>query len=124
MTTPVDPPTTGVITEYVAVISAAAVAMLLGAQRAIKAFGESRSGLARDSAQTEIVNELREELNRLVEQNGKMADAINLMQMEVVALRGENADLHTTVRSLHAEVRRLRRAGATSDFGALDATPN
>ena len=69
--------------------------------------------------------DLRDELNRLVDQNGKMADALNLLQMEVVALRGENADLHTTVRHLHSEVRRLRRAGATSDFGELDVfTPN
>lgn len=123
--TPADPPWYSAITEHVATIGALAAAVLLGLQKAIKTFGESRSGLARDSAQAEIVNGLRDELNRLVDQNGKMADALNLLQMEVVALRGENADLHTTVRHLHSEVRRLRRAGATSDFGELDViTPN
>ena len=118
--TPPTEPGLGGLTETIAGAGAIAAALVLGIQKVIKSFGESRTGLARDSAQADVVNGLRDELARMTEQNGKMADALNSLQLEVVKLRGENAELHTTVRHLHNEVRRLRKAGATSDFGALD----
>lgn len=106
--------------EVVAAISAVVAAIILGAQRIWKVWGDSRADHSRSEAHIEVIDQLREELVRMAVQNTKLAECLNALQLEVINLRSENADLHTTVRHLHAEVKRLRREGATSGFGGLD----
>lgn len=110
----------GNLVEIVAAVSAAVAAIIIGVQKAWKAWGEGRTGHSRAEAQIEVIDQLREELVRMAVQNTKLAECLNALQLEVINLRSENADLHTTVRHLHSEVRRLRQAGATSGFGGLD----
>ncbi|MEY8688422.1 MAG: hypothetical protein AB9M53_00900 [Leptothrix sp. (in: b-proteobacteria)] len=124
MPIPVDPNATGQIAEIVGSAAVAAAGFVFGLQKLIRMFGSSRTDYTRTAAQNEVVDSMRKELRRMTEQNGKMAEALNSLQLEVVNLRSENADLHTTVRHLHAEVRRLRKAGATSDFAPLEDLPN
>jgi len=113
---PVDP---DAIAQVGAAIAAFVAAALFAAKRVIKAFGEARSDHAGASAHVEVIDQLRQELVRMAVQNTKLAECLNSLQLEVINLRGENADLHTTVRHLHSEVRRLRQAGAASGFGEL-----
>jgi uncharacterized protein YlxW (UPF0749 family) len=95
-------------------------ALALGTKKALKMWGEAKTEHAHDSAQSELINGLRDEVSRLADQNAKLAECVNSMQMQLISLRGENADLHTTVRHLNKEVGLLRRAGAHSGFGGLD----
>lgn len=119
--TTMTPPEPGMsLTEIVAAASGAAAAIVLGLQQAIKRFSDARKDTTQTSAQVDVINSLRDELVRMAEQNTKLAVCLNSLQMEVINLRGENLELHTTVRHLHAEVKRLRQAGARSDFGLLE----
>lgn len=44
-------------------------------------------------AETDIVSQLRTEVNRLAEQNNKLALTLNKLQDEVIKLKSENAEL-------------------------------
>lgn len=44
-------------------------------------------------AETDIVSQLRSEVNRLAEQNNKLARTLNSLQDEVIKLKSENAEL-------------------------------
>lgn len=115
------PPEPGLsLTEMIAAASGVAATIVLGLQQAIKRFSDTRKDTTQTSAQVDVINSLRDELVRMAEQNTKLAVCLNSLQMEVINLRGENLELHTTVRHLHAEVKRLRQAGARSDFGMLE----
>jgi predicted nuclease with TOPRIM domain len=108
------------LTEIIAAASAAAAAVALVLQQIVKRFSDTRKDTTQSGAQIDVINSLRDELVRMAEQNTKLAVCLNSLQMEVINLRGENLELHTTVRHLHAEVKRLRQAGARSDFGLLE----
>lgn len=94
-------------------------AIALAARRATKMWGEAKTDHASDSARAELINNLRDEMSRMAEQNGKLAQCVNSLQLEVANLRGENAELRHTIRHLNSEVRLLRQAGAHSGFGGF-----
>lgn len=111
---------TGGITEAAAVASAIAAGLVLGVQKAWKVWGDSRTDHSKSAAQVEVIDQLREELVRMSVQNTKLADCLNTLQLEVINLRGENAELRTTIRHLNSEVRALRKSGSHSGFTPLD----
>jgi hypothetical protein len=54
-----------------------------------------------DAAQINVVGLLREEINRLSEQNVKLARIVNTLQLEVITLRNENSELRSLVLPSH-----------------------
>ena len=52
-------------------------------------------------AETDIVSQLRTEVNRLADQNNKLARTLNSLQDEVIKLKSENAELRAEL----AEIR-------------------
>lgn len=108
------------IAEIVAGAAAAAAAIVFGLQKAVSFLTKARVDVAESSAkaaqanaQADVVHGLRDELARMTEQNAKLAMALNQLQLEVVGLRTENAELRQTIQTLHGEVARLSNIGTT-----------
>lgn len=62
-----------------------------------------------DSAETEVIDMLRKEVERLSSQNTALADKLNALQGELVTLNSELARMTIENNTLHAEVTRLTR---------------
>lgn len=106
--------------EWVFAASAVAAALVVGVQKIWKIWNDTRTDHSKASAHIEVIDQLREELVRMAVQNTKLADCLNTLQLEVINLRGENAELRTTIRHLNSEVRALRKSGSHSGFVPLD----
>jgi FtsZ-binding cell division protein ZapB len=66
-----------------------------------KIIASDQAATQNDSAQINIVTLLREEINRLSEQNVKLARIVNTLQLEVITLRNENSELRSLVLPSH-----------------------
>lgn len=89
-------------------LTAAVGAAVLFGRKILKNVSETKVEFSTDQARALVVDQMRGELTRMAEQNGRLADSLNALQHEVLSLRSENADLHDTVRALRAEVATLR----------------
>lgn len=105
--------------EVLGTVLATLVGILALARKGLLTINTARVESASAGATTDVIEGMRTELARMTEQNSKLAKALNELQLEVVKLSSENAELLTTVRHLHSEVRFLRSRGITSDFADL-----
>ena len=92
------------------------VALAAGWRRLLRGWSADRTATVKSDAEADVVALLRAEVERLGEQNGKLAEFANQLQGKVLELQQANLKLQETVTNLHAEVQRLRR-------GALPASP-
>mgnify|MGYP000016286809 CR=1 FL=1 len=89
-------------------LAAAVGAAVVFGRKLLKNVTETKVEYTADQARALVLDQMRGELARMGEQNGRLADSLNALQHEVLALRSENADLHDTVRALRSEVATLR----------------
>ena len=100
-------PTENVFMQTVAGGSVVLIAALFGLQRLLKGWKES-------STESSVMTMMHTELERMSEQNTKLAIELNKLQIEVVTLNqelrkltAENQQLHAEVAALTGEVNRL-----------------
>jgi predicted nuclease with TOPRIM domain len=86
---------------------------------------EESTASSRAAAERDIIEQLREELDRLSKQNKLLAEELNGLQSSMVelnheigGLRVENRALKDEIGRLHDEINRLR--ASTSTFGEPD----
>lgn len=96
------------IAQYTTAVMVALVGLAIGLQKLIKGWKES-------STESSVMDILHKELERMSEQNTKLAGQLNKFQLEVVRLNEqlinlseENRRLHIEVTNLTAEVGRLQ----------------
>ncbi len=87
----------------------------IGLQKLMKFTASNNAGIEHAKADESLVKGLRVELERLGQQNGKLAESLNTLQnkitqlnTEVGQLRGENTRQSREITDLHAENSRLR----------------
>lgn len=105
----VPPPSHFNLAETVGTVAAIAAGAAVGAIKFFERFKSTQKMATTVDAEIDVIDGLRTELQRLSEQNGKLADSLNDLQNEVVLLRRENAQLHLTVDQLNTELSLLRR---------------
>lgn len=65
---------------------------------------EEEKTLVTTKAQIEVINQLREEVNRLGMTNTKLAEELNKLQAENIKLKGEIAQLHIALINVKKEI--------------------
>jgi len=96
------------ITEVITAVGIALIGIVVGLQKLMKGWKET-------SIESNILSIMHTELERMAEQNTKLAIELNKLQSEIIALNqelrnltSENQRLHIEVSSLTSEVGRLQ----------------
>lgn len=96
------------ITEIVTAVAAGIFGLVLGAQKIMKGWKET-------ATESNIISIMHTELERMSQQNTRLAEELNKLQIEIISLNkelrnltSENQRLHIEVSSLTAEVGRLQ----------------
>ena len=92
---------TAVYTELGTLAAGVLGGLVLAYYRLKKIITSDQAAAQNDTAQINIVVLLREEINRLSEQNVKLARIVNTLQLEVITLRNENSELRSLVLPSH-----------------------
>jgi chromosome segregation ATPase len=108
------------IKEAAGWVTAALFGGAVGLQRLMRFTANNNAGIEHAKADESLVKGLRVELERLGEQNGKLAESLNSLQSkimqlntEVGKLQGENTRQAREITDLHEENSRLRDQIAT-----------
>ncbi|MBI5270714.1 MAG: hypothetical protein HY856_13665 [Burkholderiales bacterium] len=89
-------------------ILGAIVVGVMGWRRMLRTWSADRAATIKTDAEANVVELLRAEVQRLSEQNSKLAAFANELQTEMLELRKSNVELQQTVTKLHAELRQLK----------------
>lgn len=98
-----DPISQSVMAQWVAGALAGGAGLVLTFQKMWKGWVSDKRDRTIDEAQTQIVEGLRTELARLHEQNGRLALAVNELQLEMTELRAHNAQLTVQIARLSSK---------------------
>jgi FtsZ-binding cell division protein ZapB len=82
-----------------AIVTGFFATIAIGWQKIRRVTAHDKNEAESSHAHTGILDLLHAEINRLAEQNTKLADIVNKLQLEVIDLRNENAELHTAFRT-------------------------
>ena len=99
----VDPKTVEEVQQFGAGLFGAAVAAVLAWFKLRRVTAGDSKATAADDAASDVITILRKEVQRLSEQNTKLAEIVNLLQMQVIELQKENS-------ALSADVMRIKNA--------------
>lgn len=80
---------------------------------ALRKMVEESTVTQRAIGEAEIIGQLRAEIDRMSTANGGLTKQLNDMQQQVLALRGENAELKVQLHAMNAQLR-YRKVGELS----------
>lgn len=102
--------TTGAIAEWVKLGGATGVGGLivaLFAKMAFRKFAEEETATNRTEGETDIIEQLRREVDRLAAMNEQLSTRLADLQSEIIKLRSENADLRAEIQALNLQLKRF-----------------
>lgn len=85
------------VSSVTAWIVAAGGGILLGLVKLRSMLSSEKTSTAGSDASGGVIEMLRVEVNRLAEQNTRLATMVNDLQLQVIALRTENSELRTLI---------------------------
>lgn len=74
-------------------------------------FAEEGAAAKRAGGETDIIEQLRREVDRLANLNERLSNRIGELQQEIVELRTENIELKSDLKSLRLQLRTMRTGG-------------
>lgn len=89
-------------------VAVAAGGVALGIQRALKSWAGNARDIERVHGEVDIVQLLRNELERMATQNDKLATLVNRLQAQVIELTSKNAKLNLQIQLLDFELKAMR----------------
>lgn len=84
------------------------ISVILGAQRAMKAWAGNARDIEKVNGEADVVSLLRGELGRMATQNDKLAALVNKLQSQLIDLTSKNARLNREIEMLTFEVKAMR----------------
>lgn len=87
----------GEVNTSTAVLMGALGAAVLGLRRILTGWATGKSEASKAMAEVDIVEQLRSEVARLADQNDKLAKTVNELQLQLIEVRRENADLKALI---------------------------
>lgn len=100
------------VTEWVNVlgtVGASGLCAALFARFVFRKITEEGAALQRAAGETDIIQQLRAEVQRLADLNESLSRKLGELQGEIVELRGENGELKTEVQALRQSMQRGAR---------------
>lgn len=102
--------TTGVIAEWVKLGGATGIGGLIAAlfaKFAFRKFTEEETATNRAEGETDIIEQLRREVDRLAAMNEQLSEKLAEFQKQIIDLRLENAELKSEIQALNLQLKRL-----------------
>jgi len=96
--------------DWIGGIAGTAALALVGWRRILRAWASDRTATVKSEAEANVIEVLQAQVDRLSEQNTKLAALANELQLKMVELGRQNLELQHTVNSLHAELQRFKQA--------------
>jgi predicted RNase H-like nuclease (RuvC/YqgF family) len=94
---------------YLAVIGASLPSLWLFIQKLRASSANTTTDIKAAVAQTEVIELLRSEVERLGEINGKLATSLNELQLENYKLKIQISELHATISDMSAKLNAMSR---------------
>lgn len=108
-----EPTAAGSITEWVKLVGATGIGgliMAFFARFTFRKFAEEETAAQRAAGETDIIEQLRAEVDRLAVINERLSTKVGELQDQLIQLRGENAELKAEIQALNLQIRSLRNA--------------
>lgn len=86
-------------------ITTAIIGTIFGAQKALKSWAGNTRDIEKTKGETDIVQLLRSELERMAKQNDKLATLVNKLQAQVIELTSKNAKMNLQIQMLDFELK-------------------
>lgn len=109
-----DEPATS-IAEWVKLVGATGVGSLVMAffaRFALRKMVEEGAASQRAAGETDIIEQLRKEIDRMGLINETLAKKVNELQEQIMNLRGENAELKSEVQALNIQIKSMKAGTA------------
>lgn len=105
-----DENTTTAISEWLKVGGATGVGGLIAlvfTKFAIRKFVEEGTASQRAEGETDIIDQLRTEVDRLAAMNNQLSNRLAELQTQIINLRSENAELKSEIQTLQLQLKRF-----------------
>ncbi|MBF9235568.1 hypothetical protein [Microvirga alba] len=105
--------TTNSIAEWVKLVSATGIGgliMAFFARFTFRKFAEENAASQRAGGESDIIEQLRKEVDRLAGINETLSRKVQELQDQLIQLRSENAELKAEIQQLNFQIKSMRHA--------------